>query len=341
MKELIHLQKIIYPDLLEMMQSRYSVLYTIFLFQPIGRRGIVEHTNLPERYIRNEITLLQNQGLIESTTKGMLITEEGKSIIDRLHVFIREITGLASLETELKQKTGVKNIVIVAGDSDEEPYVKRSLGKATVQFLKSIATNDVSIAVTGGTTMAAVADAMVPFDGIECLFLPARGGVGEEVENQANTIVAQMAKAERGEYKLLHVPDPLSETLYQSMVKEPSIMETLNLIKHATIVLHGIGEALPMAERRKTSPEVVDKLKEEMAVSEAFGYYFNKEGAIVHKVRTIGIQLEDLAGINHVVTIAGGTSKAQAIASFMKQNKSDVLIIDEAAAKEIIKNQLL
>ncbi len=341
MKELIHLQKIIYPDLLAKMQNRYSVLYTIFLFQPIGRRGIVEHTNLPERYVRSEITLLQNQGLIDSTTKGMLITEEGKSIIDRLHAFIRELTGLTSLETELKQRTGIKNIVIVAGDSDEEPFVKRSLGRATVQFLKNIITTDVSIAVTGGTTMAAVADAMMPFEKAKCLFLPARGGVGEKVENQANTIVAQMAKAEHGDYRLLHVPDPLSETLYQSVIKEPSIKETLSLIKHATIVLHGIGEALPMAERRKTASETVAKLKKEEAVSEAFGYYFNQDGDIVHKVRTIGMQLEDLAGIHHVVTIAGGTSKAQAIASFMKQNKSDVLITDEAAAKEIVKNHLL
>ena len=46
-KDLIHLQKRIYPDLLEVMRTRYTVLYTIYLFEPIGRRGIVEHTKLP------------------------------------------------------------------------------------------------------------------------------------------------------------------------------------------------------------------------------------------------------------------------------------------------------
>src|SRR5699024_2302171 len=122
-----------------------------------------------------------------------------------------------------------------------------------------------------------VADAMQPFQGYEGTFVPARGGVGEKVENQANTIVAQMAKAEKGDYHLLHVPDPLSETLYHTMLKEPSIKETLPYIKNASIVLHGIGEALAMANRRKTTDDILKKLENEQAVSEAFGYYFNQE----------------------------------------------------------------
>lgn len=340
MKELIHLQKIIYPDLLETMENRYTVLNSIYLFEPIGRRGVIDHTHLPERLIRNEIHLLQTQRLIDVTTKGMFITDEGKNIINRLHEFIRELSGLTALENELQQKTGIKDLIIVAGNSDEDPLIKQALGRAAVQFLKKTVTSDVTIAVTGGTTMAAVANAMVPFDDVTCLFVPARGGVGEKVENQANTIVAQMAKAEKGDYALLHVPDPLSETLYQSMIQEPSIKEKLQRIKNAHIVLHGIGEALTMAKRRKTPSQIITKLTQEKAVSEAFGYYFNEKGDIVHKVRTIGIQLEDLENVHRVVTVAGGTSKAQAIASFMKQKKSDVLIIDEAAAT-ILNDQLL
>lgn len=341
MKKLVQLQQKIYPDLLEVMQKRYTVLYTIYLFEPIGRRGIVDHTNFTERYVRNEIDFLQSQRFINVSTKGMIITEEGKGIIEQLHEFIRELSGLISLEKKLQKLMGVEKVIIVAGDSDDGTFVKQELGRATVTFLKKMIQRNVTIAVTGGTTMAQVANAMSPFEGVECLFVPARGGVGEKVENQANTIVAKMAKAEKGDYKLLHVPDPLSETLYQTIIHEPSITETLSLIKHASIVLHGIGEALSMAARRKTSEHIVEKLKREKAVSEAFGYYFNKNGEIVHKVRTIGIQLEDLSGTDTVITVAGGKSKARAIASFMKQKKSNVLITDEAAAMEIVNKHLV
>src|SRR5699024_7108217 len=77
----------------------------------------------------------------------------------------------------------------------------------------------------------------------------------EEVENQANTIAAQMAKAEKGNYRMLHVPDPLSETLYQTLLHEPMVKETLPIIKNASFVLHGIGDAITMATRRKASQE--------------------------------------------------------------------------------------
>jgi|SRR5690625_1740205 len=336
MKDLIQSQKMIYPDLLEVMQKRYTILYTISLFQPIGRRGIVEQTGFTERFIRNEIELLHNQGLVNMTTKGMFITEVGNDIINNLHPFNRELSGISYLEEQLMKKIGIKKVIVVPGDCDQHEFIKQELGRATVQFLKKMVDRNVTIAVTGGTTMAAVAEAMVPFEKYECVFVPARGGVGEKVENQANTIVAKMAKAEKGNYHLLHVPDPLSESLYQSLMNESSIVEILKIIKDANFVIHGIGDALTMASRRKTPQRVKKKLMAKQAVSEAFGYYFDIEGNIVHKVRTFGIQLEDLAKTSCVLTVAGGKSKAQAISSYMIQGKSDVLITDEAAATEIL-----
>lgn len=340
MKTLIQLQKAIYPDLLSAMQKRFHILYTISLLQPIGRRSIVEQTNFPERFIRNELTLLENQGLVMSTTRGMTITEVGEQLVSELTDFMRELNGLAELEIELQKKMAIQKVIIVPGNSDSEDFVKQELGRATVNYLRHRLINDATIAVTGGTTMAAVAGVMQPFEGVRCTFVPARGGVGEKVENQANTIVAQMAKAENGKYQLLHVPDPLSENLYQTLLKEPHIQDTIPIIKNAQFVLHGIGDAMMMASRRKTTDDVREKLIEEKAVSEAFGYYLNEAGEIVHKVRTIGIHLEDLNQMN-VVTIAGGTSKARAITSFVKLKKPDVLITDEAAAHEIIKQNLI
>lgn len=336
MKEIIQLQKVIYPDMLEMMEKRFTILYTISLFSPIGRRGVVDQTKLPERYIRNEIEILQQQGLIDISLRGMVITEEGKSIVKQLHPFIRNLSGLTSLEEKLNQMLKVEEVIVVAGNCDEHPFVKQELGRATVDYLQKKVTTDGTIAVTGGSTIAAVADAMIPLKH-QCLFVPARGGVGKKVENQANTIAAKMAQAEKGDYRLLHVPDPLNESTYETMMKEPSIKETLTLIKRASIVLHGIGEALSMARRRNTSSAIMEKLINENAVSEAFGYYFNQKGEVVHKVSTIGMQLEDLDKVDAVITIAGGKSKAEAIVSFMKQEKSNVLITDEAAANEMIK----
>src|SRR5699024_9315820 len=135
---------------------------------------------------------------------------------------------------------------------------------------------------------------MVPLNENKSLFLPARGGVGRFVEHQANTIAAKKAENEKGEYALLHVPDPMNEPLYETIIHEPSISKTLNKIKQANIILHGIGNALEMAKRRQTETETYTKLKNSQAIAEAFGYYFDQSGKVVHKVKTVGLQLTDL-----------------------------------------------
>lgn len=342
MRELIDLQKKVFPDVLDVMQTRYFFLSTINNLQPIGRRGLVETTNLTERSVRSEVEFLQSKGFIEVTSRGMYITSEGKIILDRLTVFMRELMGLSVLEKQIKDKLNIAHVIVVPGNSDEENRVKQEMGKACVAYLKSIITPGCTFAVTGGTTMAALADAMTPFEKEgHYLFVPARGGIGERVENQANSIVAEMARKTNGSYRLLYIPDHLSDSAYLSIIEEPSIKEVLNQIKGADVVLHGIGDALKMAERRGTPDNILMKLKENNAESEAFGYYFNHQGEVIHKVKTVGIQLEDLTSMKYVITIAGGQSKGQAIHSYFMQGKSDVLITDEAAAEEILRESSL
>jgi len=336
MRTLIELQKKLYPNVLETMHRRYAVLHSIKLLQPVGRRGLAENIKLTERIVRSEITFLNSQGFVDITPKGMFVTKEGQLVLHQLSNFMREVTGLNVLEKQIKEKLHVGQVIIVSGNSDEFSWVKKEMGKECISFLRQKIQANSTIAVTGGSTMAAVSEAMVPLD-TNPLFVPARGGIGEKVENQANTIAAKFARKSRGEYRLLYVPDPLSESAYQTMINEPSIIEVLGLIKGSNIVIHGIGDALTMAKRRKTSNEIVQKLLDENAVSEAFGYYFDRDGKVVHKLRTIGMQLEDLSTTSCVITVAGGKSKAEAIISYFKQGKSDLLITDEAAAKQILK----
>lgn len=342
MRSLIEMQKKLYPNLLEAMHQRYAILHNVQIFQPIGRRGLAENTKITERVVRNEIVFLQEQGLVDVTSKGMYITNEGKVVVDQLAVFMRNFMGLNVLEKQIKDTLSVDHVIVVPGDSDEFDWVKKEMGKECVNYLKRISKPNSIIAVTGGTTMASVASQMVPLaKSTDALFVPARGGIGEEVENQSNTIAAEMARKAKVKYRLLHVPDPLSESSYHMLITEPTIKETLQIIRESDIVIHGIGDALKMAERRKASDQVIEELMNNHAASEAFGYYFDQKGNVVHKVRTIGIQMADLKTTDCVITVAGGKSKAEAIVSYFKHGKSDLLITDEAAAQQILREQSL
>jgi central glycolytic genes regulator len=339
MQSLIDIQKRLLPDLLQVLQKRYSILRYIGFMQPVGRRSLAVSLGYTERVLRGEVDFLKEQNLIYTNNVGMSLTTEGKNLLEDLEGFMRELKGIDVMELELKHKLGIKKVIIVPGDSDESLMVKGELGKACAVCMKKLLSGKNIIAVTGGSTMAAVAERLSPeLTQKDLLFVPARGGVGEDVQNQANTICSIMSRNTHSKHRVFYVPDQVSTDIYESLIKEPGIHEVLKLIKSASMVLHGIGDAITMAERRKSNPEILNMLESSKAVGEAFGYYFNEQGEIVHKVLTIGLQLENLVGIPNVIAVAGGSSKAKAIKAYLKQAPaSTILITDEGAARSLLK----
>lgn len=339
MKSLIEVQKKLLPDLLQVMQKRYQILQYIRLMQPIGRRSLSTSLGLSERVLRNEVKFLKDQNLVEIHTSGMTLTKDGKALLSVLEEMMKDVLGLTLLENTLKEKFNLNRVIVVSGDSDQSPWVKKEMGRACVTCIKKRLDGKNIVAVTGGTTLAAVAEMMTPDSkNRDILFVPARGGLGETVENQANSICAKMAKRASGNYRLLHVPDQLSKDAYQSIIEEPSIKELLTMMKSSSMVIHGIGDAKTMAERRRTPEEDFLKIERGNAVAEAFGYYFDQEGEVVHRVQTVGIQLDDIEEVPDVIAVAGGASKAKAINAYMKQALDSVLITDEGAANELIRD---
>jgi central glycolytic genes regulator len=340
MHSLIQAQQKLLPDLLSVMQKRYQILQYIRLMQPIGRRNLAVSLGLTERVLRSEVTFLKDQNLLDVYPSGMTLTDEGERLLSQLEEVMKEVSGQRLLETTLKEVFSLSEAIVVSGDSDQSPWVKKEMGRASASCIKSRLVGKKNIvAVTGGTTLAAAADMMTPdARNPDVLFVPARGGLGENVQNQANTICAKMAEKSSSNYRLLHVPDQLSDEAYRSIIGEPSIKEMLHLIKSSSMVVHGIGDAMTMAERRQTPDADLEKIKSGQAVGEAFGYYFNQDGEVVHKVKTIGIQLDDLKNNKCVIAVAGGSSKAKAIKAFLQQARDSVLITDEGAAKELVRD---
>jgi central glycolytic genes regulator len=339
MKSIINVQKRLIPDLVEIMQKRYRILRYIEIMQPVGRRSLSQSLQITERVLRSETDFLKDQDLIAISTSGMRLTEEGKIILDQLEPIMKEFSSAPELEKQLAIALNLQSCNVVSGNTDESDWVKSELGRACVSRLKEIIKEGQVISVTGGSTMNAVAEAFTErLNKENLLFVPARGGIGADIKDQANTICQKMANKAGGNYMVLYSPDQVTKEFYETFIQESSIREVLMKIKSADIVIHGVGDAMTMARRRMTSEEDMQKLVQEKAVAEAFGYYFDENGRIVHKVQTVGLQLEDLQNIPHIFAVAGGASKAKAIKAYMKiAPKNTVLITDEAVTNEILK----
>ncbi len=328
------------PELADKLRARYRVLQRIFLHQPIGRRSLATVLGTTERILRADVELLKQQGLLDVGPIGMSLTEAGVAVIADLDDVIRCLDGRQELERMLSSTLGIGRVIVVPGDSQDDEVVMRDIGYGAGRVLSEYIKPPCTVAVTGGSSMAMVAD-MLPKSTQQLAIevLPARGGLGERVELLANTIASQIAFKLGGTYRMFHVPELLSRTTAERLSMEPMIQEIVNRIRSADIVLHGIGDALTMARRRRLDDQTITDLRQQKAVAEAFGYYFDAQGNIVHVMNTVGLHLGDLPHIGTVIGVAGGRAKASAITAASRAYKMDALITDEGAAREIVHSE--
>jgi len=337
--DIIELEKKIVPEILDIMEKRYDILRGINYNQPIGRRTLANNLNMGERTVRTEVNILKEQGLLSIEPMGMYVTQEGKNLLEDLTEVIHKVKGLSELERKMEKLLEVENVLIVPGNSDENDLILKDIGKTAALYLKKIIKDDYIIGITGGSTMAQVADEMPKIKSKDnVLVLPARGGLGKDVETQANSIAAKLAKKLDGNYRLLHAPDSIEKETLEVLLKLEDVKETLELIRKMDILVFGIGRADVMAERRKLSNESINCIMDKGAVSEAFGHYFDTEGKQVWESMTVGISLEDFKKTKHVIGVAGGEAKSDAILSVTAFRKNMTIVTDEGAALKILNN---
>jgi central glycolytic genes regulator len=338
MRNLLDIQKQLLPDLMETLKRRYTILHQIMLSDIIGRRTLAASLDMTERVLRAETDLLKSQGLIEIESVGMRISAAGRRLLDLLEPVVKSLFGLDELEEKIRATYGLDKVIVVPGDCESSPFTKRELGRAGAKALLSVLRTDDIVAVTGGSTLADMADQLTPPLSLSyknAWFVPARGGLGESMEIQANTIASTMAKRVGANYRLLHVPDLLSGDAYQSLALDSNIGEIVQIIRSSRIIVHGIGDAIEMTRRRKLDEATVSEIQGEGAVAESFGYYFDEDGQVVHTMLTMGLRLEDIVRTETVIGIAGGKPKAKAIHAMLRFGQENILVTDEAAAVEI------
>ncbi len=328
--------------MIELLELRYDILRSIYHNQPIGRRSLAQNLEMKERTIRTQINNLKELELLNVESVGMYISKSGKKAIEDLSELIHDLKGISELEKKLKELLKVKNLIVLPGNIVEKNTALDDLSKVSSMYLRKKIRDNFIIGITGGTTMANLAENMVEGKlAKDLLVIPARGGLGKDVETQANNIAAKLAKKIGGNYKLLHIPDHIDKLTLDAVLKLPDSdelldLEVLDLIEEMDILVFGIGRADTMAHRRNLPQEKVDKLLEKGAVAEAFGHYFDIDGNEVWEYNTVGLSIDRFKEIKEVIAVAASEDKAEAILSIAKLKPDMTLITDEFAARKIL-----
>lgn len=325
------------PDLVEALSKRALALEQIAALQPVGRRALAARLGLPEREIRTLTASLKSAELIRLDASGMSLTEAAVPVLETAQAVSHALGGLASLEGILARALGIRRVVVVPGDVDQDPHVLDRVGHACAKRLRGLLHPGAILALTGGSTIAAVARALPFAAPLEVLVLPARGGIGRAVETQAGTLAAEVARKLGGRHRLLHMPDQLDEAARAALLQMPEFQETVALLHQADVLLHGVGRADDMARHRHLTETVSRSLLEKGAVAEAFGCFFDRKGRSVYAVSSVGLDPSALARIPALAAVAAGGRKAEAILGVMRLQRHALLVTDEAAAREMIR----
>lgn len=324
------------PDLMGIVKERYLLLRHIADSEPVGRRTLSGLSGLSERVVRAHVDVLRRSGIVKFTTLGIVMQPEGKKMMpDMLECFLRA-NQLDEMQNRLQTQLHLKQVCIVPGNCDTDRTAKEELGRMGAMLLSDLLDNVKTVAISGGSTMSVLAK-LLPESQNPVTVVPARGGIGNQVEYQANVIAATIAAKTGGQYHMIHIPDGLSEAALKLLLEtETQTQEIVSMVKHAQVVLFGIGRADTMYKRRALPEASIKNLQNAGACGEALGSYCDLSGNVVHSTSNVGISLQEVRNIPHAIAVAGGAQKAEAILSVMRASHVNMLVTDEAAATAML-----
>ncbi len=333
----ITLMRKLAPDLTEEMTRRALILERISALQPVGRRQLAAKLNLPEREIRNTAVLLKELGYIELDASGMALSPKAEEILDNARDFSKAMNGLTESENRLSELLPVDRVLIAPGDADEDSQVLSDVGRICAARLRSMLQSGNTLAVTGGSTVAAVARSVQSQNPLNVMVVPARGGIGRSVELQANTLAEEIAGRLGGHYRLIHLPDHMDAEAREQMLKMPEVQEAMELLERADVILHGIAIATDSMRNRGMDRTEQTRLTQGGAAGESFGAYYDLEGNCLLESSSVGVDLARLKKTCRMVAVAAGKSKAAAIVAVMRHTQHDLLVTDQGAAEEMLR----
>ena len=324
------------PDLMEEVELRALVLERVAALGPIGRRALAQRLHLAEREVRSAADALKDKGLIAQSAAGMELTDDGRVLVDAARAVSRGRRSLGSMELALARKLNVERVCVVRGDADMDEGVLEEAARAAAGQLRFLLQDAQVLAVSGGRTMAKVAGEIALAAPMDVTVVPAQGGMAAPMGVQANTLAEAFAARLGGQYRLIHLPEGMSAAAAEEICRLPQVREGLELVRHADVLLYGIGRAGEAARRRALGAGEREALTRQGAAGEALGFYFSAEGAVIGSRSTLALRAQELGRASDTAAVAAGRSKAEAIIAVCMHHPHRLLVTDEGAASRMM-----
>ncbi|MGG3653954.1 sugar-binding transcriptional regulator [Bacillus pseudomycoides] len=249
-------------------------------------------------------------------------------------------TGLhcLSIERELIKRFHLKDSFIIPTLMENSPS---SLGKAAAQYVETHLQQGDLLGIGWGETISKMLENIHFEASIQLSIVTLTGGVNHYLPRKQNYLNHM-----QGELHIIPTPFLASTTeMAQSILSEPAVKDMLHVASLANTAIVGIGglshEATIVKEEKLTLREMT-YIRSQNGAGDILGQFYNTHGELLelpHHDRLIGTPLSALQKMKHVVGVAGGEEKIDAIYGALKGRFIHTLITDENTALSLLRKE--
>ncbi len=251
-----------------------------------------------------------------------------------------------NLAGELVRTFELQAAVVVPAGLGSQPVLRRRLGLAAARYLEQTLRDGDVIGIGWGRTLHEVVGALEGrHRSIRLHVLPLIGGLGQVSPSfQVNELARRLATAFGGTWQCLYAPAILeSQEALAVMTAQPDVKQIVEAWDSLRIALVGIGNTDFHSEVRVlfvdyVAPEAQRELGAAGAVGDLCVRFFDQSGRPCPPAvpAVLGIDLPRLRRIEHVIAVAGGADKVDAILGALRGGYVRALVTDAVAAQGIL-----
>jgi DNA-binding transcriptional regulator LsrR (DeoR family) len=249
------------------------------------------------------------------------------------------------LERQLEMRYGLKEALVVTCSGPNTATIVNDLGPVAAACLVRCLQGREVVAISWGTTVLAIVNALPVLDLPEVRVVQLLGGLGElEAQTHGADLARRMAQALGAKPRLIHAPGIVKDRLVRdALVTDPQVADTLALAARADVALVGIGALEPgstlLSSGSTLSPEEVADLRAHGVVGDIALQFFDARGQRVdHPIneRIVGTDLETIRKMSRVIGVAGGVEKVPVIRAALRGHLINVLVTDNETAGRLL-----
>jgi DNA-binding transcriptional regulator LsrR (DeoR family) len=293
----------------------------------LTQQDIADQLNLSRQKVSRMLLRAREEGIVRITVLDPIPTNR-------------------DLERELQEVSGLRHVVLIAGEGLEEETLRRRIGLAGAEFISRMIVDGQEVGIGWGRTLNALVNALPKAHKKEISVIPLVGGIGGLAPAfQVNELARKLAEALGGSYRFFHLPAfTYDQEVWESLMRTE---EMDSISKHWASVnpaIVGIGHvglqhASTMFFGEYIPPAHLAQLEAKGAVGDICGRFYDISGnPVAVGAGVIGISIADLAAAPEVVAVAGGLEKTRAIIGALKGGYISTLISDTATARAVLRD---